>query len=565
MDIINPFPPAIVPNSSILFLYAMIAFAVYGLFGLRGSAGLNGVRRRRNEFAEAAESVRLDGAETPSRLSPFAPESVLSHLWTDFAERYEADAVTVHGLPFGVTDPEAVFTESTVLKGYNRQLSLALSAIFAGLGILGTFWGLYLGLKDIGIPDQDALFESVQTLLSGMSAAFVTSLAGIALSLIWRIAHRSTHHGFQGRARAFFDEVRVRFPVRTPEAVLAGSLRNAEEQRVLLEEQKGILQNLGTDVASAMQDVMEKSFSPALTSIDETLQAVTTQVDQRQMEALEDIVVAFREQFLGAADDQIQRLASAVQGAAEWQERVNVDVRAVFERVVTVSEVTATLVESGGEAAARFLESLDGLQESHTHISEATGHLREIADHTAATSSRLGKEVDAFTEANVELRTALATQLDETGGQVDRLIGFWNDLKGNLDALATALEGSLTEFTSVTQEKLQEVFARFDTEMATVVNHLSGTLAELREATEDLVPGVTRIEEAISETLAPVRASEEKLSALTDSILALEPLPASLNAASGQAKAVEDELVRLRNALEQRDGRWTGEETSRRV
>ncbi|WP_423928157.1 hypothetical protein [Candidatus Palauibacter sp.] len=80
-----------------------------------------------------------------------------------------------------------------------------------------------------------------------------------------------------------------------------------------------------------------------------------------------------------------------------------------------------------------------------------------------------------------------------------------------------------------------------------------------------LVPGVTRIEEAISETLAPVRASEEKLSALTDSILALEPLPASLNAASGQAKAVEDELVRLRNALEQRDGRWTGEETSRRV
>ncbi|WP_423928161.1 hypothetical protein [Candidatus Palauibacter sp.] len=87
----------------------------------------------------------------------------------------------------------------------------------------------------------------------------------------------------------------------------------------------------------------------------------------------------------------------------------------------------------------------------------------------------------------MELRTALATQLDETGGQVDRLIGFWNDLKGNLDALATALEGSLTEFTSVTQEKLQEVFARFDTEMATVVNHLSGTLAELREATEDLV------------------------------------------------------------------------------
>ncbi|WP_419164653.1 MotA/TolQ/ExbB proton channel family protein [Candidatus Palauibacter sp.] len=555
LDFVNPFPSAIVPNSSIVFLYLMLGFAIYGWFGLRRSVGLGGVRRRGLEFMPAVADIRAAGPESPSHLSPFAPDSVLTGLWSQFAERYEAGTVTFRGSMFGVTAPEEIFVERAVLRGYNGRLSLALSAIFAGLGILGTFWGLYLGLKDIGIPTQEELFESVQTLLSGMSAAFVTSLAGIALSLFWRILHRSTHHKFQRRAHAFFAAVRVQFPVRTPETVLAGSLRMGEEQRVLLEEQKGILQNLGTDLASAMQDAMEKSFSPALTSIDETLRAVTTQVDQRQMEALDDMVVAFREQFLGAADEQIQRLATAVQGASEWQERVNDDVRAVFERVVTLSDVTATLVESGGSAAERFLGSLDGLRESHTHITETTEHLRDIAGRTAATSSRLGKEVDAFTEANMELRTALASQLDETRNQVDRLIGFWNDLKGNLDALATTLEGSLTEFTSVTQEKLQEIFARFDTEMATVVNHLSGTLAELREATEDLVPGVIRAEEAISESLAPVRASEEKLAALTDSLLALEPLPASLSTASDRAKAVEDALRRLQSAFERRDGR----------
>ena len=493
-DFINPFPPEVVPNESILFLYAMLIFLLYGtlgMFGWRERAGLLGVWRRSSKLASARKQLRRGAAKSPSQLSPFGEHHILKDLWSGFGRIYETHAVTVDGTQFSVSDPEAVFSKEAVLRGYNDRLSLALSAIFAGLGILGTFWGLYLGLQDIVVSDEEQLFESVQTLLSGMSAAFTTSLVGILLSLLWRIAYRVTHHRLLQNAQAFFEAVRARFNVRTPEEVLARSLGVAGEQ-------KAILQNLGTDVASAMQEVMERSFSPALNSIDETLKTVTSRVDERQMEALDDLVIAFRERLLGTMDDQMERLTAAVQGATEWQQRVNEDVGSVFERIVAVSDTTGLLVERGSEAADRFLGSLDGLRENHAHITETATQLREIATQAATTSSQLGDGVDAFAEANMELRTALASQLDETKSQVDRLVGFWEGHGGKLDDLAVALEGSLTEFSNLSQEKLQQIFAQFDKEMATVVDHLAGTLGELREATEDIVPGVTRVEEAIS-------------------------------------------------------------------
>ena len=545
-DSINPFPTEIVPNESIVFLYLMLIVLLYGAMGLlgwRGAAGLVGVWYRGRKLAGATKQLgQATGGQ--SQLTPFGRRHNLAELWKDFGKIHEAHAVTVDGTPFGVSDPEAVFSEEAILRGYNKRLSLALSAIFAGLGILGTFWGLYLGLQDIVISDEEQLFESVQTLLSGMSAAFTTSLVGILLSLVWRIAYRFTHHQLRRNAHAFFGTVRTHFNVKTPEEVLAESLRVAADQ-------KGILQTLGTDVASAMQEVMERSFSPALNSISETLKTVTTRVDERQMEALDDLVVAFREQLLGAMDDQMERLAAAVQGATEWQQRVNEDVGNVFERIVAVSETTTRLVERGGEAADRYLASLDGLRESHALIAETATQMRETAAQASATSSQLGEGVDAFAEANMELRTALATQLDETKSQIDRLVGFWEGHGGKLDDLAVALEGSLTEFSHLTREKLQQIFAQFDKEMATVVDHLAGTLAELREATEDIVPGVTRIEEAISESLAPVRASEQKLSALTDAILGFDAMPERLDLIVARADDVAAALRKLQDHLDQ--------------
>ena len=58
----------------------------------------------------------------------------------------------------------------------------SIPTVFTTLGVLGTFLGIYFGLKEF---DVNQITESIPTLLDGLKTAFVTSIWGISLSLIF--------------------------------------------------------------------------------------------------------------------------------------------------------------------------------------------------------------------------------------------------------------------------------------------------------------------------------------------------------------------------------------------
>jgi hypothetical protein len=69
-------------------------------------------------------------------------------------------------------------------KSYNSYLYNSIPSVFTTIGILGTFGGIYLGLRDFNVEDID---NSIPMLLEGMKIAFTTSIIGIMLSLIFRV------------------------------------------------------------------------------------------------------------------------------------------------------------------------------------------------------------------------------------------------------------------------------------------------------------------------------------------------------------------------------------------
>jgi hypothetical protein len=50
-----------------------------------------------------------------------------------------------------------------------------------GLGILGTFWGIFIGLQSF---DTTHIQESIPPLLDGLKTAFLTSIAGMGISML---------------------------------------------------------------------------------------------------------------------------------------------------------------------------------------------------------------------------------------------------------------------------------------------------------------------------------------------------------------------------------------------
>ncbi len=99
------------------------------------------------------------------------------------------------------TTPKGTVTEGCSIEEYiNEELldqigrtyfNSAISGTMTGLGILGTFLGLSMGMSSFSGNDIFAVSDNIAPLLSGMKVAFHTSVYGIFFSLVFTFVYRS--------------------------------------------------------------------------------------------------------------------------------------------------------------------------------------------------------------------------------------------------------------------------------------------------------------------------------------------------------------------------------------
>lgn len=88
-------------------------------------------------------------------------------------------------------DIEEYINEELIEKVGSNYFNSGISGTLTGLGILGTFVGLSLGLGAFNGDDIYTISDNVGPLLSGMKVAFHTSVYGILFSLVFNFVYRS--------------------------------------------------------------------------------------------------------------------------------------------------------------------------------------------------------------------------------------------------------------------------------------------------------------------------------------------------------------------------------------
>ena len=99
------------------------------------------------------------------------------------------------------TTPKGTVTEGCPIEEYINEdfldqigrtyFNSAISGTMTGLGILGTFLGLSMGMGSFSGNDIFAVSDNIAPLLSGMKVAFHTSVYGIFFSLVFTFVYRS--------------------------------------------------------------------------------------------------------------------------------------------------------------------------------------------------------------------------------------------------------------------------------------------------------------------------------------------------------------------------------------
>lgn len=196
-----------------------------------------------------------------------------------------------------------------------------ISGTLTGLGILGTFLGLSMGLGAFSGDDIFTISDNVGALLSGMKVAFHTSVYGIFFSLVFNFVYRS----IMSDAYEVLDEFLCVF--RQTAQPLAG--KDDESSAAMLVYQAGIANSL-----KKMLEMMEGNAAG-------------------QTAGIERIVDKFTEQMQKALDTDFKKLGNVLKSAGESQAVSAANAADMVEAVTALVEVNRNVQEALSQVMER--------------------------------------------------------------------------------------------------------------------------------------------------------------------------------------------------------------------
>lgn len=168
-----------------LIMAVIIFVSVYfGLFSL--NKYMAAFRNGSKNIRRAVESKPNNPWEMIQGEEEFFHHKELDRLFRE----YTAEVQQQRKFGMILSDIEKVANEERMALVCWDGVMQQIPGTLTGLGILGTFIGLIIGIKNIAFSDVTVAIISIQTLLSGVGIAFYTSMAGVILSILFNIIHK---------------------------------------------------------------------------------------------------------------------------------------------------------------------------------------------------------------------------------------------------------------------------------------------------------------------------------------------------------------------------------------
>lgn len=167
----------------ILFIISFVSFA-------RLNRVTDALEFAADEMQNRYESTKRNLWQEYRQKKDIFPSPVLNEQFEKYQKR-----IASHTTPKGIitdTCPVDEYINEDLLDQVGRTyFNSAISGTLTGLGILGTFLGLTMGMSSFSGNDIFTISDNIAPLLDGMKVAFHTSVYGIFFSLVFTFVYRS--------------------------------------------------------------------------------------------------------------------------------------------------------------------------------------------------------------------------------------------------------------------------------------------------------------------------------------------------------------------------------------
>lgn len=424
----------------------------------------------------------------------------------------------------------------------NRRIVEYFPTFVSTLGVLGTFYGITVGLLAFDTADLD---KSIPGLLDGLKTAFFTSLAGMIGSMILS-AFISRKQDQNDGGVSDINQA-------------AGTICQAVQQ--MSELNKATIERLSEQMAEqekdrkafyrSMGDVMDK-VKESQSAIAETLQSINTSQGSAAS-ALDSIVILQRSQE-GALDSIKETATSMVNSIGSLEEVTSAQTEsldAMRKYSEEVSEFTHHVPE--------ILDVVGGISTTQDEINEQVQKLKDILDAEVdqiersmdKTNSLLERKFDEFTEllkkSNTEaLVEVMKTVTAEFQKQMDALISKL--IQENFDQLNQSVE-RLNQWQQENKEMIASLTRQYK-EMADNFEATSTSLDRVKDDTESLVSEGGKLRQIV-DALNEVIVNDEKFIKTADHLQRTAELSQSnMEAFEASTKALNEWVRKQRNFVD---------------
>ena len=453
-----------------------------------------------------------------------------------------------------------IFSEFSTCSAHKINLRLLDTAAgtLVGLGLLGTFLGLTSGIIDFDSSSTQNIQKSIQLLLSGMGTAFITSLVGMLLSMIYSFCDKYWRNRLSKHLHVLTKKLDSLYYIddRTlddlNEQALAKSIASTMKE-VVEHEMRSVVNALNekltynnesgeaTTIANAIREILKenqeqskalKSFSTDLAielnnGFDEVL---SRQMQQKILPLMENVDATTK-----AIVEHIDQMASLVSSPATDMIQTVVD-----ELKNSMSEMMKEFSSGLSGSATNELETL-----AH-QLGTAAQSMADFPNNMAHISSTLQVTIEEVKNAVSEISHTSANANSTAMQQMQEQITFATSA---ISAAIAEVKDVMSGISQSSQEQSNQMVSKLADAAEKMGTFLSGTISTLSSSVQQSVKSIT---DDVNNKQADLIALQEDTTSQTKKLLE------TFNTGLDRLEKMNEYITGTMNMFQQAQGQITG-------
>ncbi len=409
--------------------------------------------------------------------------------------QYELERIVLSDKTYYKCDIEDYIGYELVDTVIHRDRLNQVAGIMTGLGILGTFIGLSLGLQSFNAGTTAEITNSIEPLMGGIKVAFHTSIYGLIFSLVFNYVYKRILDDAEGAVRGFLGAYKKYV---MPDTATDGVNRLMELQQ----QQTEAIVNLSDTVANQLGKSLRDMLEPQFDHFSQILEDFANVATKNQTEQLKRIVTAFIQEMNRSLGDYFGQLSTTISGTIELQKNNEKQMQDLFEKSVGTAE-NMNVVANQTQAVAGALQTYaDKVLSMERHMSETIELLRQQNETNRVMLTGAGQYVSDLERYRQSLDISDRAYDERLHAQEERL--------KDLQRLAELLPVEVNETFNIINENLQVVENHFkDT-----IEHINKTLAHVPDVVDYSARGMEESHERLIKAIGELNASLGKLEAV---------------------------------------------------